>query len=128
MAKRHPEVTVGVDRHTVWGTSVALLGSIDGDGGVANYATVIVVIIATDLFGHGVDVIHLCGIAIPADAIRVGDLVDFEMECPVLVQHVEIGGADFFNKADGTYPEASSGVAFAVVETVGRAFFGLGVG
>ena len=128
MAKCHPEVTVGVDRHAVWGASVTVITSIDRDGGVADRAAGVVVIVGADLLGHGVDVIHRGGIGAPANAVRIGHLVDFMLQRAVGIEHVEVGVADVFNQAEGACPEAARGVAFAVVETVGRAFFGLGVG
>ena len=128
MAESHPEVAVGIDRHAIGRTCVAVLAGVDGDGGVADCAAGVVVIIGADLFGHRVDVIQLRGVGAPADAVGVGDLVDFEVQRAVGIEHVERGIADVFDEADRARPKAARGVALAVVEAIGRTFFGFRIG
>ena len=79
VAEGYPKVAVGVDRHAVGGAFVAVGCGIDGDARVADGTTGIVEIVGADLFGRGVDVIHLGGVRIPADTIGVGDFIDFEV-------------------------------------------------
>lgn len=128
VAERHPEVAVGVDRHTVGRSVVAALGGVDGDAGVADAAAGIVVIVGTDLLRHRVDVIQFGGVGIPADAIGVSDLIDFEVQGGIGIEHVEVGIANVFDEADGACPEAAGRVALAVVEAVGGTFLGFWIG
>ena len=128
VAEGHPEVAVGVDSHAIGRTVVAVPSGVDGDRGMTDCSACVVVIIGADLLSHRVDVIHFGGSRIPANAVRISDLVDFEVERTVGIEHIECGVADVFDEADGACPEAASGIAFAIVKAISRTLLGLWIG
>lgn len=78
VAEGDPKVAVCVDGHAIWRAVVAVGCGIDGGGGVGNGCACLVVIVSGNFFGGGVDVVHLVGGGVPADAVGVGDCWDFD--------------------------------------------------
>ena len=80
MAESYPKVAVGIDGHSVGRAFESMGSGVHGNGCVIYITAVPVVVIGTNLLGWCVDVVKLCGVETPANAVRICDFVDLQME------------------------------------------------
>ena len=128
VAEGDPDFIFGIDGHAIGRAVVTGGGRVNDHASLDDVSAGFVVIVGANRLGRRIDVVKGMGCGIPAEAVGVGYVLDFDFEIPVGVEAVELGVTGFFDQANGSGPETPGGITFTVVEAVVRSLVGLWIG